>query len=368
MEDLLTSCNLRVTASSLTMASASSLLNIHLDPEEKLLMSGDDLSNFFYTFQVGYDRGTRNFLDWRIPIDLVKDFPGFPEHLKNETHVFACLSTLAMGDSGACSYAQTSHIALGLQAGAFDELSLLCMHGRCPRSPFLAGVVIDDLVMLEKVARSASTGKVTAGRRTAMHAMYERVGLEAHPTKGFADEGVYSFWGATVDGEVGLVQANVARAASLAWVASQVATMGVCSVGLLEVLAGGFVALFMFRRRMMSLLDLIYVCQAGRDRREVVQLPEAAIDELWGLAILCPLAVTDLRARFADSVYMVDASNWGEAVVASSLGRGWQSEIHRHALSRSCWTKLLSPFKALQRAKGCLPVHEELPDGGRRLH
>ena len=33
------------------MASAASLIHIILEDHEKLLMSGDDLSNFFYTFK-----------------------------------------------------------------------------------------------------------------------------------------------------------------------------------------------------------------------------------------------------------------------------------------------------------------------------
>ena len=97
----------------LTMGSANSLLGIHLGPEERLLCSGDDLSNFFYTFKVGSDRASRNFLDWAIPTGLVKDFPGFPDDLRNESHVYGCLNSLAMGDSASCAYAQTSHLFPG---------------------------------------------------------------------------------------------------------------------------------------------------------------------------------------------------------------------------------------------------------------
>eukprot|EP00438_Fugacium_kawagutii_P000120 Skav218734 [mRNA] locus=scaffold1346:878540:884943:+ [translate_table: standard] len=310
----------------MTMGSSGSLLGIHLRPHEKLLLSGDDLSNFFYTFKVNYDRGTRNFLDWAIPTHLVRDMAGFPQHLRDHEFVYACLSTLAMGDAAACAFAQTSHISLGLQCGAFRDCELITMHGRTPRTDFMAGIIVDDLVMMQKVPRSDMTSPNMQERRTSMHNMYKRVQLEAHPTKGFAEVSKASFWGATVDGDEGLVRPNIARAASLAWVCSQVASLGVCTVGLLEVIAGGFVAIFSFRRRLMSLLDLIYVAQAGRDRRDVVQLSAEVIDELWALSILCPLSVADLRAS-------------------------------------SCWTKLLTPFKAEQRGKGLLEGSLELPEG-----
>ena len=72
-----------------------------------------------------------------------------------------------------------------------------------------------------------------------MHAMYKKVGLYAHPEKGFQDLSKASFWGADVDGDEGLVRGQVVRAISLCWVTSRVASMKVASVNLLEVLAGG---------------------------------------------------------------------------------------------------------------------------------
>ena len=345
----------------MTMASPSAILGIHLKDSEKLLMSGDDLSNFFYTFRVNKLRVARNFLDWKIPIKLAKQFKSFPDELSGEPYVYACLASLAMGDSAACEYAQTSHLAMALQCGALLPEHLLTIHGRTPRCDFLGGIIIDDFCLLEKVAYDAVSGVEAPARRKLMHNMYNQVGLEAHPSKGFEEQEVASFWGADVDGKVGLVRGNIVRAASIVWVTVQIASLGICSVSLLEILAGGYVSLFGFRRRMMSLLDYVYCLQGGRDRRDIVRLPSAAVDELWSLAILCPLAVTDLRAGFCEKVYMVDASNWGDAVVSSDLPSGLRDEIHRHGVSKSCWTRLLSPYKAHLRNKGCLPVEDELP-------
>lgn len=100
---------------------------------------------------------------------------------------------------------------------------------------------------------------------------------------------------------------------------------------------------------------LIYASQAGRDRRAVVRLSQDAVDELWSLSILAPLAVTNLRASYCDRIFMVDASNWGDAVVEAPLEGGVAEEIHSHGLNRSCWTKLLTPYNAMLRGKGCLP-------------
>ena len=157
----------------MTMGASSTLLGICLGPKEKLLMSGDDLSNFFYTFKVGYERGTRNFLDWAIPTHLVRDFPNFPEHLKDEKIVYGCF--VFISDGRLCKPAnmlKQSHISMGLQSGAFQASHLVSIHGRVPRSRLMAGVIIDDFILLERVCIDATIGLELDDRRKLMHAMY----------------------------------------------------------------------------------------------------------------------------------------------------------------------------------------------------
>lgn len=136
----------------------------------------------------------------------------------------------------------------------------------------MGGIIIDDFVIMQKVSWDAQVGDQLLRRRSNMHAMYKRVDLEAHPTKGFDNVDCADFWGANVNGVSGLVRGNIGRAASLCWVTAQIASLGVCSVGLLEVIAGGFVALFCFRRRLMSLLSWIYAVQVGREQSDIITL------------------------------------------------------------------------------------------------
>ncbi len=348
----------------LSMASSQSLLGLFLEEDQKLLMSGDDLSNFFYTFKVSEQRITKNFLEWLVPTSCVRDFSCFPSELSGDPYVYACLSTLAMGDGAACEFAQTSHLALALQCGALNRECLLTMHGVIPRENFCSGIIIDDLIFLEKVAKEASSGKSSGKSRAAMHSIYHAVGLEPHPSKGFQDADKACFWGADVDGLAGLVRANIARAMSLCWVTLQICKLGVVSVNLLESLAGGFVAIFSFRRRLLSCLDVIYAVQVGRDRKDIIRMPGQLLDELLSLVALAPLAVTDIRAVFSEHVYAVDASNWGDAVIKAHVGKHLGQEMHRHVIKKSVWTRMLSPFKALQREHGVLEPLLELPEDG----
>ena len=73
------------------------------------------------------------------------------------------------------------------------------------------------------------------------------------------------------------------------------------------------------------------------------------------MAILAPLAVTDLRAGFSTQLFAVDASDWGEAVVSSEVGPHMGRELHRHGLRRSVWTKdVISVKRMLRRLDGLM--------------
>ena len=135
------------------------------------------------------------------------------------------------------------------------------------------------------------------------------------------------------------------------------------TVELLEILAGSWVAILQCRKRMMCLLDEIYVAQQGRPATAIVRLSPPLIDELWLLAVLSPLAVTDLRAGSLEQVFLSDASEEFKAAVSCKVSKVFAKELQRHALTRGAWSRLLSPWKVWCRNYGQLFVEEELPDG-----
>lgn len=143
------------------------------------------------------------------------------KELADERYVYACLCTLAMGDSAACDYAQTSHLSMGLQCGCFRQENMISLYGRVPRDNFMAGIIIDDFIVLEKIALDATTGIRANESRRLMHDMNKQVGLDAHPTRGL----LMNF----------LLNSGVLLwTALMVWVTSRVAHMGLCSVGLLK--------------------------------------------------------------------------------------------------------------------------------------
>ncbi|CAE7816037.1 unnamed protein product [Symbiodinium sp. CCMP2592] len=284
---------------------------------------------------------------------------------REETHVYASLATLAMGDTCAVEIAQTAHVALLVQSGLLREENLLAMNLCCPRQPSMLGVVIDDLVALEIVAKQTfESGTSLEGGRTieSMVERYVAAGLTPHEKKTFKDQLHGEFWGASVDGEAGLVRANLCRALPIFAITAAVVKMGVTSLALLEILVGSWTSIFLFRRRLLSLFSVVYEpLQRGLRRKDVVKLSDEMRDELQMIVSLGPLAATDLRSENSPFVYCSDASEWGIGITKTMLPAGLEAEVHRHRLRKPVWTKLLTPLRRLQRLKGVLPAAEELP-------
>ena len=196
-----------------------------------------------------------------------------------------------------------------------------------------------------------------------MDRQYKFVGLQTHPKKSFRDSTEATFWGAHVDGRSGLIRANPQRVIPMLAVVCRVIRIGYASISLLETVAGVFISVFSFRRRLFSLLTEIYKLPGGLDPKHVIPLSDALVDELVLCVCLAPLAVTNIRSSFCEELYMTDASNWGEAVVTAPVGEKLSREMLRHSLNKPAWTRLLTPFKSLQREEGVLDPSEELPDG-----
>jgi hypothetical protein len=350
------------------MSSAMPLLDIQLEPGEQCRVSGTDLRDFYYGFLINDERLARNSLVG--PVDP-KQFRGFKCHrpeLEDHQFCYLCLRTLAMGDAQAVELAQTAHLGLLVQAGLLDDKNLLTMDMSVPRERFLGGVVIDDLVFFEIFLADAQKRDVVSISRESLDSAiheYQRVGLLPHPKKTFVEEPVGEFWGCQFDGVSGSVQANLKRVIPVIAVTKRVICMGVCTIGLLEILVGSWTAICLFRRRLLSIFNVVYAAAdcGERQREHVLRLSPELKEELMLLAGLAPLAVTLLRVVNSDQLFCSDASDWGIGVTSAQLGTVLKKEIHRHKLKKGVWAKLLSPLRALSRIKGTLPVDDELPEG-----
>ena len=346
------------------MASAAALTTFELREHEVLRCSGQDVSDFFSQFLVPAARLRRNVLHGKLSRqELETIFQRQDDAFRDGG--FVGLNTMAMGDLRACEFAQGSHLSVLLEAKGFAPHELIMMHQPLPRGLLSIGVVIDDLVLLERVSKnlSATSGTLSDERMGPIKMAYERVGLPINESKEFRNSSCASFWGVEIDGDAGLMRSNSHRVWPLILITLRTCMLGLATIGLLESLSGSWISVLMLRRRLLSLMSEVFSATGcGLEQGAVIRLSDTLKDELLSLVVLAPLAVVNLRARPLGTIRATDSSDWGFAAVSGVISEEVAREAYRCSLSRSSWARLLPPFKAWQKARDLLPIHEELPD------
>ena len=344
-------------------ASATNLAGIELGDEQRLLLSGQDVKDFYYQFIIGRSRARRNLLKgWLSHGELVDIFGAEAELPRPGGYV--CLNTMAMGDICACEFSQGSHLGLLLQSSACTPEELVQHRKPFPRGPFALGVVIDDMIMMEVVSRRWQLGQPTLAdsRMESALAAYSESGLPVNPNKAFPNADSATFWGVSVDGEKGTVRPNPHRLWPLIVVTWRIAALGVATISLLESVAGSWISIFTARRRFLSFMELIFdAIHCGAPRTTVIRLSPALKDELLSFCVMGPMVVVNLRAKTLGVIHATDASDWGMAAVAAEIPRPLAREAFRWGLNRSSWSRLLPPGKAWLKTKGALDFRAELP-------
>ena len=119
-----------------TMATAASLLSLHLAPDEDLYMGGEELRDFYYYFVIPPARVRRNVLAGPLPLEAARAYSGFESAERGHAKYFPALNTLAMGDKNAVSYGQTAHVSLLMSHSDVALSELLTLDSRPPRLAF----------------------------------------------------------------------------------------------------------------------------------------------------------------------------------------------------------------------------------------
>ena len=168
-----------------SMASASNLLDIQLDANQVLRTSCTDLRDFYYAFKVNYQRLRRNTLIGLVPFGKLRKLECAKGMQLSDDHLcYLSLRSLAMGDSHAVELAQTCHLGILIQSGLLTADRFISMNLAIPRSPKMVGVIIDDLVLFEKILREnvGELGKDSWGATSMQEALqrYEQLGLVPH--------------------------------------------------------------------------------------------------------------------------------------------------------------------------------------------
>ena len=346
-----------------SLGSMAQFSHIFLRPEEEARLFAEDLREFYHAFIISKERQRRNALKIQVTPSSVAHLSCFRDHLRQHPVLIPCLDTMAMGDLNAVSYGQTSHLAVLLSTDVVHLADFLALKLTPPRSGIVAGLMIDDFLILDRRKKGEPPSRAAAIMK-AVATKYEEVGLPRHSGKSVEDEIKSSFWGSQMDGEKGEVRPALTKCVPLARLTLQILRLGISSVSLLEILGGSYVAALQYRRRLMSSVEEIYAAQRGRARNQLIQMSPELKDELATLVALLPLSVIDMRLAPSSRLVASDASSRSEAAVYTEIGEVATSELHFHGLQKGVWNKLLTPYNAYCREKGWMEeVEAELPGG-----
>ena len=339
---------------------------IFLPPECDFEIYTEDLKEFYHAFQVSDQRARRNVFALELEYSDVAQLSACSRSLRGHT-ILASLNTMAMGDLNAVAYGQTAHLAVLLRTRAVALGDFVTLLGRPPRpGRQVAGLLIDDFILLDPVPRSLTEAGVEPPGARTMRAVirgYQESGLPRNESKSVSRAPLAEFWGGVLDGRSGLLRPSYKRVCALAQFIVRLVQGGISSVGMLEVVAGGLISGLQLRRRLLSLLDSIYRVQQHRDRRSFIPVKGDLCSELLACAALLSQVDVDLRAPAAPLVLTTDASSSAEAGASASLPPALSLELTQHGLQRGLWGKLLSPMQAYLRERGELEEGEGMPDG-----
>ena len=339
----------------------------HLEPGR---FAGTDLIYCFYQFKTSTQRTTRNLLVGDLDVQEANEVFGHDcrEYVLEDGRVRVGLSSLAMGDSSACNFAQASHLGVLLQAGALHVGELLVHAAAPPRNLLSVGLVIDDLIIIERVLtsqlaaiRDGEFTPASSRRLDAALAGYAVAPLNYSEKKTFRAVTKAIFWGSDCCGETGIVRAAPSKFWPLVLLTMRVLQLGLTTRGLLESLLGSWVAVFLLRRRLLSLIDVTFrAVQVGTSRTIIRLSPELAA-ELASFVSLGFLAVVELRAQPCAAIFATDASSQWQAAVSAPVSASVVSEALRHSLQKGAWSRLLSPPSAWLKEHDMLEPQQELP-------
>ena len=355
-----------------TLASAAAVSSIVLEPDQILLLAGADLKDCFYQFQAPPGRIKRNLLAdslsheeaafvFRVPASSFKAGPA---------RVHVAFSSLAMGDCAACEVAQCAHLGVCLRGGALHPGELLVHAAAPPKGLLSIGLVIDDLIFLEKALASRvgdglGKGEPSIGRLRLDAALdaYRRAPLKVSEDKVFSDSTKASFWGITVHGVSGWVRPNPERLWPLVLITSRVVQLGLTTAQLLESLVGSWLSIFLLRRRLLASMVHVFSAVRGLRPNDIIRLSPELAAELSSFMLLGPLTCVCLRAPVDETVTATDASSTWQAAVRAPVPSEVAREGVRQSIQKGAWTRLLADTAAWLREKDLLEPERELPGG-----
>eukprot|EP00435_Cladocopium_sp_Y103_P065369 s173_g27.t1 len=331
-----------------TLPTLAGLSAFYLEDTEVAVLSSEDIKCFYYLFKL--PTSWHKFMGFakEVPSDLVpKEFQDEPCHLT--------ALVLPMGFLNSVGIAQHVHrnvVRWSLQGGSLGGAEQELRRDRpAPNARELYRVYLDNWDQLRKVDVNLVDeieGKPTV-HQLALRQQYLDLDLPRHPKKSVESSTKAEIQGALLDGREGVAHAKPEKILKYMGLGWELVQRGSASLREIQVVAGGFVYITMFRRPLLCALNEVWHhVEDLKGYPPVVRLPlpQGVKVELIRFMCLIPLAQMDFRLPMMAQVTASDASSTGGGL-SCSIGLTDFGVAAEAALVRGEWPEPLEYTEVL---------------------
>ena len=384
----------RLLGPSRDLPSGCDFCEIYVDPKiSSLRISVSDRRDFYHQLKSTYSKAIANTVGPAIPTHLVEDAQAYAVFLLRssktrrdrskygdelgqrpilsddfvhlgEGECWVAFGSMLQGDHAGVEVATEAHVGMLQSEGTLREDHRMKASKPLFSSDQVEGLVIDDYFCLSVQPKDIPGCQTKAFE---MHqkasSAYSKHNLLGSPHKDViaADEGrvigayLNASDRATKNGLVTL-GAPIAKRLALSYLSLQICQLPCTSDMLHLCLIGGWVSVIGYRRPLMSILNdsfrVVNIDQYSNFTAKLVPLSRAVANELCLLAVLIPLAQSELNAPFSDRIFCTDASNTKGAILSAQVPRPVSEVLWKTSRTKGAYSRLLSPVEAALKQLG----------------
>ena len=300
-----------------TLPVLSQMFQLEIRPHEDILISSEDIRAMFYI--IGLPPVWNKFLGFGRILPKYMNPPG------SEGDHILYSRVLPMGFVNSVAVAQHLHRRLVIRAlnGSISAGQEIRRDREFPLATLFFRVYLDNFDVLSirsKTLLESDEPSLTALLRST----YEQLHVPRNEKKAVLAESAAEIQGAWLDGSRGICRAKGAKLGKYLVAVSYLLEKGRATRKEMQMVAGGLVYIFSFRRPLMSLLNEIWhFITSFKTDHQVRPIPPVVLEELFCSFFLSSLSFMNFRLESSPIVTCSDASEQGGGLCASSGLTHW---------------------------------------------
>ena len=304
-----------------TLPVLSQMYQLELRPHEDLVISSEDIRAMFYI--IGLPDQWKPYLAFSRAVPPSFRLPGCQE----ECYLYS--RVLPMGFVNSVAIAQHLHRRMVARAvkGVASSSQEIRRDKEFPRAPLMYRTYLDNFdelsVRSQSILQSGEPSLVSLLQKE-----YEGLGVPRNEKKAVFKSSSAELQGAWIDGELGIAYAKPDKTVKYMLGTLEVLRQGRASRKQLQMLAGGLVYLFSFRRPLMACLNDVWQHISRFDNDTIsLPLPRKVSEELIASCVLACQSFIDMRLQVDGTVTASDASEPGGGLCRSDGLTVWGTGV-----------------------------------------